>query len=95
MKQKNVSRQPVKSTLVKILLLIKINNVLFFQKENLNRDSTAQHRNRRRTIVADDINKTLANGNAASSLPKPSNEQLSCLYNNCVKLLNENVTEIF
>ena len=22
--------------------------------------------------------------------PKPSNEQLSCLYNNCVKLLNEN-----
>ncbi|RNA45055.1 Condensin complex subunit 2 [Brachionus plicatilis] len=24
------------------------------------------------------------------STPKPSNEQLSCLYNNCVKLLNEN-----
>ena len=29
---------------------------------------------------------------AGPDAPKPSNEQLSCLYNNCVKLLNENVT---
>ena len=27
---------------------------------------------------------------ARPEAPKPSNEQLSCLYNNCVKLLNEN-----
>ena len=26
--------------------------------------------------------------------PKPTNEQLSLLYNNCVKLLNENVTKL-
>ena len=38
------------------------------------------------------INKTLVNGGGNTpQLAKPSNEQLSCLYNNCVKLLNENV----
>jgi len=51
-------------------------------------------RNRRRTIVPDEIlaqgNRTVTNGNTPQ-VPKPSNEQLSCLYNNCVKLLNENV----
>lgn len=56
------------------------------------RDSAIQ-RNRRKTIIDDTpANRTHNNNNNTPTLPKPSNEQLSCLYNNCVKLLNENVT---
>jgi condensin complex subunit 2 len=44
--------------------------------------------------IAHDSPQTTRNGAgtaiATDPLPKPSNEQLSCLYNNCVKLLNEN-----
>jgi hypothetical protein len=37
-----------------------------------------------------DVNKTVSSPQAYQQITKPSNEQLSCLYNNCVKLLNEN-----
>lgn len=61
--------------------------------ERVDNQGSAVQRNRRRTIVPDEIlaqgNKVVANGNTPQ-IPKPSNEQLSCLYNNCVKLLNEN-----
>ena len=79
------------------LLIDLINSLklIFFEYLERAENPNSSVRNRRRTIVSDElaaINKTLVNGGGNTpQLAKPSNEQLSCLYNNCVKLLNENV----
>lgn len=58
-------------------------------------DLALAQRRRNRPDVGNDTessNRTsvVHKNSVASAVPKPSNEQLSCLYNNCVKLLNEN-----
>lgn len=57
-------------------------------------DLSLAQRRRNRPEAGNDAEQTnrssAINKAAVAAAPKPSNEQLSCLYNNCVKLLNEN-----
>ncbi|CAF0720587.1 unnamed protein product [Brachionus calyciflorus] len=58
-------------------------------------DGSASLQRKNRIIQENgDLQKSTLNGSTRQASvvqqPKPSNEQLSCLYNNCVKLLNEN-----